>query len=51
MKRLALVLLVLALGAGMSLAAGGKNHGEKGKGMIYTGNQSSDTASQKRAGR
>ena len=56
MKRLALALLmIMALGAGMSFAAGGKNkirhHGEVGKGSTHTGSQASGTAKQDRAGR
>ncbi len=52
MKKLiiAFIVLMLSVGAGMSYAAGGKNHGTKGKGKTYTGSTSKGNASQIRAG-
>jgi len=51
MKRLLIILLVVALSTGTALAAGGKNHGTTGKGETKTGTTSKGTGTQDRTGR
>ena len=51
MKKLVIVMLVLILTSGVTFAAGGKNHGTKGKGKTSTGTSSQGTSTQDRTGR
>ena len=52
MKKIIALSLVLMLSFGTAaLAAGGKNHGEKGQGSTNTGTKAKGSASQVRAGR
>lgn len=53
MKRFIIIALILLFTAGTVtvFAAGGKNHGDKGKGAVSTGSGAKGTASQPRPGR
>ena len=51
MKKWVIILVVFMLSTGVSFAAGGKNHGTKGKGTVSTGSGAQGTAKQSRPGR
>ena len=51
MKRLIVVLLVLALTSGVAFASGGQNHGTTGTGTTSTGSGAQGSASQDQSGR